>query len=146
MGSMFIEKDVQILKERLKKLTPETRPNWGTFTAGQMLCHLGDAMAVALAEPKRGVQPLSGPPMIIRHMIRRYLPWPRHIRTLPEMIVTQPGEFQKDMIRVLTYMDTMLRTRRTDWPVHAFFGPLDDVAWARLTWRHINHHLHQFGL
>lgn len=146
MKSMFCENDVFQLKERLERLTPERKPRWGSMSAGQMLCHLTDAVTCALSAPDPATEVVQGPPMVIRHAVRLWMPWPRGLPTLPEMTRTDPAVFKKDMDRLFRKMECLMKTRRDDWPVHPFFGPLDGLAWARLTWRHIHHHLRQFGL
>jgi hypothetical protein len=30
-------------------------------------------------------------------------------------------------------------------PEHPFFGPLTATEWDRLQWKHLDHHLRQFG-
>jgi len=51
------------LVERLRLLEPQTPRRWGTMTAHEMLCHLGDAM-----EMVTGVRPRKRP---IPHRLSR---------------------------------------------------------------------------
>jgi len=146
MKSMFCEDDVCQLKNRLLQLSPEHHPCWGIMTAGKMMCHLADAIQYTLSDPDRNAEVMKGPPMMIRHLVRLWIPWPKGAPTVDAMMQTDPVDFEKDRQRLFRRMDCLLQTRREDWPVHPFFGPLDGLAWARLTWRHINHHLKQFGL
>lgn len=146
MKSMFCEEDVSRLKERVQRLTPEHSPRWGRMRAGKAVCHLADSVEYALSEPDPSVEVMKGPPMVVRHVFRLWLPWPKGAPTVDEMMQTEPGDFDTDRNRLLRKMDCMLKKRRDTWPVHPFFGPLDGLAWARLTWRHIDHHLKQFGL
>ena len=37
-------------------------------------------------------------------------------------------------------------TPRAKGPEHPFFGPLTNGEWNALQWKHIKHHLKQFGL
>ena len=47
------------LTARLSQLTPDTRRRWGTLTAHEVLCHLGDATAMVLRDRPR-VVPVDG--------------------------------------------------------------------------------------
>jgi hypothetical protein len=31
-------------------------------------------------------------------------------------------------------------------PPHPLFGPLTTTQWGQLTWKHLDHHLRQFGV
>ena len=47
------------LVQRLRLVHPETPRLWGTLTAGEMLCHLGDAHELVLGS-RRPVGPAAG--------------------------------------------------------------------------------------
>ena len=112
----------------------------------QMVCHLVDQMDYALTHAEE-VKLMGGPPMFIRHLVRLYLPWPKGAPTMKEMLVTEPASLAADVEKVARLMDDFNRgADKTDWPVHPFFGALDAGGWAKLTWRHNDYHLKQFGV
>lgn len=146
MRTMFEVRDVGVLQDRLNRLTADAKPKWGSFDVNRMVCHLADAMRFALS-PELNVKVMKGPPMFVRHLIRLYLPWPKGAPTVPEMLETDPAALEDDIRATVTLMDDFQHgSDRTDWPNHPFFGPLDGNGWAKLTWRHIDYHLKQFGV
>jgi hypothetical protein len=60
MKSLASREVLSETKERLRRLTPEDRAQWGKMSVMQMVRHLSCAYDVALAE--RNVGPMKGPP------------------------------------------------------------------------------------
>jgi hypothetical protein len=148
MKTLFNELHLEEIKIRFQKLNADSVPRWGEFTAPRMVCHLVDVLEYTFGLKEGAKEPVAGPPMFIRHLIRLYLPFPKgKIKTRPEMLKTEPGQWEKDKRRVLELLNLYLENReKMSWPVHPFFGPLSGSAWAKLGWRHMNHHLSQFGV
>jgi hypothetical protein len=70
------------LTTRLSRLTPDTPRRWGTLTAHEALCHLGDATAMVLRDRPR-VVPVDGRPRPVRKGLGLWSPlrWPHGLRT-----------------------------------------------------------------
>ncbi len=136
------------MKARVEKLTPDSAARWGTFSAHRMLCHLQDQMMYGLGMMEEVQELEKGPPMFIRHLLRLFVPIPRgKVPTSQALKKKQPGDWEKDKAKVIQLMDGFLENRdKEKWPFHPFFGPLTGLAWSRVTWRHNNHHLTQFGV
>ena len=67
------------LVERLRQLSPDTQRRWGTLTAGEMLCHLGDAHESVLGTRIRPGPHPSGAPRPLLKWLALYtpIPWPK---------------------------------------------------------------------
>ena len=69
MRTLFSQSDRQALLERLVRITPDARAEWGTMNAPKMLAHIGDQLRVALGDidtrPRPG--PMNWP--ILRHLV-----------------------------------------------------------------------------
>jgi hypothetical protein len=148
MKNMFDKVLVSEMKKRVERLTPNAVSRWGKFTVHQMLCHLMDQMSYALGRKEEATEVVKGPPMFLRTFIRLYIPMPKgKINTSPVMLETQPGEWEKDKAQVIRLMEDFLKNSgKENWPIHPFFGRMNGRDWARLAWRHNNHHLSQFGV
>lgn len=136
------------LVSRIDRLRPETRPRWGRMTAGQMVCHLGDQLRVALGDiPSR---PIAGPLRYaaIKHLAIYVLPWPKgRIRSSPEMQSTPARAWEGD-IETLRALLRRFATREVSgaWPAHPTFGTMSGRLWGHLVRRHFDHHLTQFAV
>jgi len=72
------------LVTRLSRLTPDAPRRWGTLTAHEMLCHLGDATAMVLRDRPR-VIPVDAGPRRLRKGLGLWSPLrsPHGLRTSP---------------------------------------------------------------
>ena len=136
------------LLRRLGALSPESRPAWGQLSVGRMLCHLGDSMRMGLGELEtrsKGKRAFQRFPL--KHLVLYVLPWPKGAPTAEELLSTQPSEFEADVTRLRALVDRIGEEReRSSWPEHPLFGPLTKAQWGHLGYRHMDHHLRQFGV
>ena len=151
MKNWFHAADAADILRRLDGLSADARPQWGTLTAGDLLCHLADPVRVALGE--KHAARLPGPFGLpgLAHLIVWILPWPKGAPTAPEFLpqagMTPATGFDSDKQVLLA----VLRRFGDSPPDRVFapspvFGRLSRRAWGRLMWRHLDHHLTQFGL
>jgi hypothetical protein len=134
------------LAERLGRLTPESKPRWGTLDASRMMCHLGDALNEGLG----GMQIPSAGPSVLRYFPMKQLaihviPLPKGAKAPRELLETAPGDFESDRRRVVERAEQLAAAPRGAGPVHFLFGRLTNDEWNALSWKHIDHHLRQFG-
>lgn len=148
MKSLFNTNDLNKMIERVKKLKPDAKPSFGSFTPHRMICHLMDQMNYGLGNKEEDTNVLQGPPMFVRHMVRLYLPWPKgKAQTYPNMLETKPEEWEKDMDKLIGIMKEFPKNRQQEkWNSHPFFGALDGKAWAKLAYKHNDFHFKQFGI
>jgi hypothetical protein len=75
------------------------------------------------------------------------VPWPKGTPTARELIARAPEGFDRELASLERYIDTVAGAAdRRDWPEHPAFGKLSRGAWGRLGYRHVDHHLRQFGV
>jgi hypothetical protein len=134
------------LIRRLNRLTPATKPKWGRLDAPRLLCHLGDTLAMSIGElPVKSANRRAFHYFPLKHLILYVLPFPKGAPTAPELLSTAPQDFDVSRRRVLELMDRLAAAPKANGPEHPFFGPLTNEEWNALQWKHIDHHLKQFG-
>jgi len=134
---------------RLERLTPETPGKWGKMDAHQVICHLSDSFRAVMGP---GVPSMATPlsKTVIKWVaLNAPLKWPQGVPTRPEVDQfiggTKPVEFARDRHDLKTLMaDFATRTSGSLQP-HPIFGTLTTREWHRWGWRHMDHHLRQFG-
>lgn len=135
-------------EQRIRKLRPDAQRRWGRMNVQQMVCHLADQLRMTLGEiPARRVpSPLRYFP--IKQLAIDVLPWPKgRIKGPPEAFLTSPGEWHRDVSTLIELLERFSQENtRQDWPPHPMFGALSGPLWSRLTCRHFDHHLRQFGV
>jgi Protein of unknown function (DUF1569) len=139
------------LVRRLRTLPPDAVRRWGSMSAPQMVCHLGDACRMAL-----GGKPVSVASSRVQRTLVKWialyapLRWPAGVPTRPEIdqqhAGTRPANFAADIAEVETLLARIAETGpQFDWPIHPIFGRLSRAAWMRWAYLHTDHHLRQFG-
>ena len=146
MNTLFDQDARARLQTRLDRVTAESRPRWGKMNAEQMLAHLVEAMRMALGEfPTRPTKLITRFPPF-RQLLVYWIPWPRGLPTGPELLPSDRRSIE-DSKRDLTRLVTLVgENTNAEWPDHPAFGKLSRRGWGVLGWRHIDHHLRQFGL
>lgn len=147
MKSLFDRQFREGLLARMNVVQADTQPRWGKMNAEQMLAHLVEAMRMALGEfqakPKN--IPIRYPPL--RQLFIYLLPWPKGAPTAPELLPADRRSVEdskRELARLVNAIGD--RATSTGWPEHPAFGKLSRRAWGVLGWRHIDHHLRQFGV
>ena len=150
MKNWFNPPDATAAVDRLERLSPSAKAQWGRFTAHDALCHLADPLRVALGEKdaKRLASPVGLP--VIAQLVVWVLPWPKGAPTAPEYLpgkgMTNPTEFDRDKQTLLGLLQRFSEyPADQDFPPNPVFGRLTRQGWGRLMWRHVDHHLRQFG-
>jgi len=133
---------------RLARLAPDTTPAWGRMTAPQMLAHCADALRMAYGDlpcaPKNVPLARLG---VVKWLMLNVIPFPKGAPTARELIARAPSAWgaEREAIETLVQRFEQERTR-TSWPAHPLFGPLTGAEWGTLAWKHLDHHLRQFGV
>ena len=132
---------------RLEGLSPQAQPKWGRLTAAKMVCHVADCLRMAhgdLATRPPGSRTFTRFPL--KHLFLLVLPMPRNLPTARELQSTAPSTFERDRQACADLIQRFSSTPgRGKGPSHPFFGVLTGSEWGVLQWRHLDHHLRQFG-
>ena len=134
---------------RIARLTSDAVPDWGTMSGAQMCAHCAEVAEVA------GGKPLLGTPWYIRLMgglIKRMVlsekPYPRGAKTHPQFEIGTDVGFEEQKSRLLEVLEAMHSAGRAQAGAsrHPIFGAMtaDEHGW--LTYKHLDHHLTQFGV
>jgi hypothetical protein len=145
MQTLLNSSDRSGIVERLRRVTPTTPARFGKLTAATMVCHLADQLRVGLGEiPSAPTRSLAGRTIVKWVVLHTsFQPPPGKVETAPEMLTTRPTTFGADVAEVERLVEKLGTTSAA--AIHPFFGPLDHAEWARLAWKHLDHHLRQFG-
>lgn len=133
---------------RVNRLTPESTPRWGTFTAAEMVAHLNDALRMATGELT--VKPKSGPLRVfpLKQLILSVVPFPKGAPTAPELLARcRDADLAAEQKAFAAIAEQAARRKATDpSPDHPAFGRMSYGAWGKLICKHTEHHLRQFGI
>jgi hypothetical protein len=151
MKNLFQATTAHDVKARLGKLIPESQRQWGKMSAAQMLAHCSVSMQWALGEvvPEQGPLPIR----LLGRMIKPFVfrnedPLRKNSPTAKSLIVAGERDLDKERDGLSRLIDRFVAagpaacTRNP----HSFFGELTPEQWAILMYKHLDHHLRQFGV
>ena len=137
------------LINRINQLKPGLQPAWGKMNVTQMLGHCQQPISVAFGELKlkRGLMGfLFG--NIAKKKLMSDAPMPKNLPTVKRFIMPDNLHFEEEkhkLIAQLIRIGTEGAAVFTREP-HPFFGRLTVPEWDTLGWKHLDHHLQQFGV
>jgi hypothetical protein len=143
---------VDDIKQRILQLRPDSKPQWGSMAVAQTLAHCTSSIDMALGslQVKRAVFPASFIGRMIKPMVfRDDKPFRRNSPSSPELFVADSSacDFTSERSRLIAAIeDFASRGPEVCRSPHPFFGPLKPQEWAILMYKHLDHHLRQFGV
>ena len=149
MASIFDKNDNNLIISRINALTPETQPLWGKMNVGQMLSHCQAPIDVAFGDAKlrsNFVFLLLG--RIFKKKILAAPKFKKNSMTEPSFIRTGVYDFEKTKTELIAKITRFADEGTTCIKIdkHPFFGKMTFEEWDNLQWKHLNHHLKQFGV
>ena len=151
MKTLFDATVANQIKSRLQNLEPQSERRWGKMTAPQMLAHCSVSMQWAVGElvPEKGALPTRLMGRLIKPMVlRNEDPLRKNSPTATSLIVADERNLDKERDRLSGLIDKFAAggpagcTRNP----HSFFGKMKPEEWAILMYKHLDHHLRQFGV
>lgn len=150
MKSLFNPKDNTDIINRIEQLTPITLSQWGKMTVSQMLKHCQQPIKVA-----QGTLKLKSNWLIsfffaksAKKQLTDSQPLKKDLPTSKEFIINYEPNFEeakKGLIELVTKFseegEAVIKVTK-----HPFFGEMTLKEWDALQWKHLDHHLKQFGV
>ncbi|MCM5661750.1 DUF1569 domain-containing protein [Galbibacter mesophilus] len=148
MKSIFTEDGYTDAKARIASLNPTTMPVWGKMNVGQMLHHCQKPFALMLGKETVKV------PFMAKVMSRFYKPLlyndkplKQGLPTAKEFVVKDDRDFEKEKNVLLALMDEVHELKKQDkFAPHPIFGSFTKQQWGQMQYKHLDHHLRQFGV
>lgn len=134
---------------RLARLDANAQRRWGKMNAAQMLAHCRVPIAVAAGEAQLKhtlVGRLFG--RIAKRMVLGPGDMKPNLPTDKEFIVSDARDFELEREALKAQIERFLVRARAGklGDTHPFFGPMSPAEWDRIQWKHLDHHLRQFGV
>lgn len=133
--------------ERIDRLSPDPPRHWGTMDPDLLLQHMARGLRRALGEI-----PSTSPPEGLGTALRRFLfvhvlPWPKgKIKSPAGAFDMQPGEWVANRQELMDLIERFAKTPADQLgQVHPVMGRMSCRDWDVLMYRHLDHHLRQFG-
>lgn len=149
MKSIFNPADNAELIERINDLAANTPAVWGKMTAAQMLAHCQASMNMAFGNtPTKRHWMGKVFRTIGKHRLLKRGDLDHYIPTYKKFEITEPRDFDEEKQKFINLVQNALAKGSTaliKYP-HPYFSTFKGDEWARLNWKHLDHHLRQFNV
>ncbi len=143
MRTLLQTDDFEFILKRLNGLNGSETRAWGSMTESQMLLHCRKQIEMALgAIPTKPMYPRPIQ-WLTKITFGYYIPWPKNLVTAPEMVVSEQSEFNSELQTLSEVISKFIESEKMH--PHPIFGNLTKADWGLIIYKHLNHHLKQFG-
>jgi hypothetical protein len=138
------------LISRINQLKPETPALWGKMTVDQMLAHC--CVAYEMAFTNKHPKPNAFLRFLLKAFVKKgvvnEVPYSKNIRTAPAFMITERKNFEEEKARLITYLEHTFSLGRDHFEgkESLSFGPMTAQEWNNQFYKHLDHHLTQFGV
>ncbi|MBT8186732.1 MAG: DUF1569 domain-containing protein [Croceitalea sp.] len=149
MKSLFDTIAHQELLDRINKLNKNSKANWGKMTVGQVMRHCQFPLNLAL-----GKESIPEPNPIMKFMFKGFKksmyndkPWKHNLPTVKQFKVVEDHDFDEAKQALIELVNKFHEEKtRTTWEPHPSFGSFTPEQWGQMQYKHLDHHLRQFGV
>jgi uncharacterized protein DUF1569 len=134
--------------QRLNSLSPASSRRWGKMDAAQMMAHCSVAMEAGTGDKPRKqalIGKILGP--FVRSSIVGEKEFPKNSPTDPTFVISDAKDFarEKEYLTALVGRFCAAGPAQAGKHTHSFIGRLSGEEWGVVMYKHLDHHLRQFG-
>jgi hypothetical protein len=138
----------EILIHRIDALTPQSQRLWGTMTVAQVLKHLAVPYNDLINNKERKPKMRLLGRLIFKPIMTGEKPYKKNSPTAKQFIITDEPDFEQ-VKKELKEKMLEIHGRGPDYfegKEHFFLGRLKSREWSNMLYKHLDHHLRQFGV
>ncbi|MEO8583225.1 MAG: DUF1569 domain-containing protein [Flavitalea sp.] len=150
MKNIFDTTVITELIERINKLTPATLPIWGKMNAAQMLAHCNVAYELVYdnKHPKPNFIQKIFINLFAKETVTGSKPYKKNQPTGPAFYIKGERDFSTEKNRLINHIKKTAELGEAyfDSKESHSFGKLSLTQWNTMFYKHLEHHLTQFGV
>jgi hypothetical protein len=135
---------------RINNLKSTTQPNWGKMSVDQMLAHCNVTYEMVFEDihPKPNAFMKFILKMLVKKNVVNETPYKPNGSTAPQFIIKDSKNFETEKNRLINYVNKsqQLGEGHFDNLASHSFGVLTKTEWNNMFYKHLDHHLTQFGV
>ena len=149
MQNLFQPESATGIVMRIVRLKSTAKALWGKMNVSQMLAHCQVPLELALGDKQLKysfIGWLFG--KLAKKKMLQEAPFKRNLPTDGSFVVKDDRSFSVEQDKLLTLLKRFAETDPESIAarVHPFFGKMTADEWGVLQWKHLDHHLRQFGV
>ncbi len=150
MINIFNLNEANTVIQRINNLKSDASPIWGEMSVEKMLAHCNVAYEMALENmhPKPSGFKKIMLKLFVKPIVVSKKPYSRNSRTSPEFLITDEKHFELEKVRLTNYVLKTIELGEDyfDNRESHSFGKLKKTEWNNMFYKHLDHHLSQFGV
>lgn len=150
MNSIFEQSTIDQFAERIRALSQQSKPEWGKMTVYQMLKHCSENEKINLRinSYKRLIPGILFGRMVMNKIVKNDSPMTKNNPTHPALKIKGDGDIDAQKTELISLLNCYPTANKTELKnlVHPFFGKLSLKEWEIYIYKHMDHHLRQFGV
>jgi len=135
---------------RINKLSIDTPNQWGKMDVSQMMAHCNVSYDMAFNENYKKSNPILR--FILKYLAKKGLvnesPLKKNSSTASEMIIKTPKVFEEEKGKLVLNVNNLVAKGENYFHLkdHPGFGVMTKQEWNNFYYKHLDHHLTQFGV
>lgn len=150
LPNIFTKEVSDNIIDRLNKLSNNSPAQWGKMSVAQMLAHCNVTYEMVYEDihPKPNFFMKFILKSFVKKAVTNEVPYKHNGQTAPQFIVKTDKNFDTEKNRFVQYIQKTQQLGEANFngkESHSF-GVLNIVEWNNMFYKHLNHHLSQFGV
>ncbi|NRR91644.1 DUF1569 domain-containing protein [Winogradskyella undariae] len=146
MKSIFEESGYNDIKTRIETLNKDSKSQWGKMNIGQMAWHCQGPFNIMLEKEDYKLKPSWLAKVFFKKSLYNDKPWKKGLPTAKVLKTKESKDFNAEILKLKPLIDESHALKeKTEWASHPAFGYFTAQQWGQMQYKHLDHHLKQFG-
>jgi hypothetical protein len=150
MKNIFTQPVTEEIIQRINQLTPASQPLWGSMTVAQMLAHCNVTYEMVYEDkhPKPNGVMRFILNLLVKPIVVSEKPYKHNSHTAKQFLIKDDKNFEQEKARLVNHIQQTqaLGEAHFEGKESHSFGKLKSQEWNNMFYKHLDHHLRQFGV
>jgi len=146
MQSIFNPEAHQEILNRIEILNEKSSALWGKMDVAQMAYHCQAPLNIMMQKKDYSLKPNWFIKAFFKKSLYNDKPWRKNLPTAPRLKVVDRKVFNTEKEALVKLINELHECKdKTNWQPHPTFGKFTPQQWGQMQYKHLDHHLKQFG-
>ena len=150
MKNVFNQTDAEALVSRINNLRPDSKQLWGKMSVSQMMAHCNVTYEMVYEDkhPRPNAFMKFVLRLLVKNIVVNEVPYKHNSHTASQFIIKNDKDFEAEKNRLINHIQKTQQLGQSHFEgkeSHSF-GPLTSREWNNMFYKHLDHHLNQFGV
>jgi len=135
---------------RINQLKPDSQAQWGKMNVAQMLAHCNVTYEMVYEDkhPRPNVFIGFILKLLVKNKVVNEVPYSKKEQAAPQFLIKDTKNFELEKSRLIAHLEKTqeLGESHFEQKESHSFGKLTAIEWNNMFYKHLNHHLSQFGV